>query len=141
MTYMTGELFEVISKHSVLSNSLSHGKFDAMAKNAFEDGLGKTEISNSLSNTLFLIRTNSLFRKKTKKENFYFLSGLLIGEELKNIAVVQDIKLCAGQTLSKLYEAAIKFLGLNKRTEIIDRETVEYSAVIGQNMVLENTSI
>lgn len=141
MTYMTGELFEVISKHSVLSNSLSHGKFDTMAKNAFEEGLGKIEISNSLSNTLFLIRTNSLFRKKTEKENFYFLSGLLIGEELKNIAVVQDIKLCAGQTLSKLYEAAIKFLGLNKRTEIIDRETVEYSAVIGQNMVLENTSI
>ena len=75
------------------------------------------------------------------KENFYFLSGLLIGEELKNIPLAPDIKLCAGQTLSQLYETAIKFLGFNKRTEIIDRETVEYSAVIGQNMVLENTSI
>jgi 2-dehydro-3-deoxygalactonokinase len=90
---------------------------------------------------LFSIRTNTLFNKQTKTENFYFLSGLLIGEELKNIDGQVEIILCADHPLHQLYEAAILILGLKFNTNLIDKKTLSNSIIIGQNMALENTPL
>src|SRR5690606_36131266 len=39
--YMTGELFEVLSKNSILANSVAQGPFTASGKTAFLEGLGR----------------------------------------------------------------------------------------------------
>ena len=90
---------------------------------------------------MFSIRTNTLFNKQTKTENFYFLSGLLIGEELKNIGGQVEFILCADHPLHQLYEAAILILGLKHNTNLIDKKTLSNSIIIGQNMALENTPL
>ena len=140
-TYMTGELFEVISKNTILSNSIAPGEFNENTKIAFEKGVRKAKASDAITTALFSIRTNTLFNKQTKTENFYFLSGLLIGEELKNIVGQVEIILCADHPLHQLYEAAILILGLKHNTNLIDKKTLSNSIIIGQNMALENTPL
>lgn len=140
-TYMTGELFEVISKNTILSNSIAPGEFNDNTKIAFEKGVRKAKASDAITTALFSIRTNTLFNKQTKTENFYFLSGLLIGEELKNIGGQVEIILCADHPLHQLYEAAILILGLKHNTNLIDKKTLSNSIIIGQNMALENTPL
>jgi 2-dehydro-3-deoxygalactonokinase len=140
-TYMTGELFEVISKNTILSNSIAPGEFSDNTKIAFEKGVRKAKASDAITTALFSIRTNTLFNKQTKTENFYFLSGLLIGEELKNIGGQVEIILCADHPLHQLYEAAILILGLKYNTNLINKKTLLNSIIIGQNMALENTPL
>ena len=40
---------------------------------------------NRLTKVLFDIRVNNLFKTSTNDENYYFLSGLIIGDELLGI--------------------------------------------------------
>jgi 2-dehydro-3-deoxygalactonokinase len=86
-TFMTGEFFSLLSRNSILSGSIlanTNPLEDAMLK-SFEDGVSEAMHTNLL-NSAFFVRTNSLFDKYTKQENYYYLSGLLIGTELKNLS-------------------------------------------------------
>ncbi|MEJ7588662.1 MAG: 2-dehydro-3-deoxygalactonokinase, partial [Ferruginibacter sp.] len=83
-TYMTGELFDLLSSKSILSASV---KKNERGDNSpfFIEGVIKGTGSN-LTNSIFHVRTNHLFNKITSFENYDYLSGLLIGHELKEIA-------------------------------------------------------
>ncbi|RQH17206.1 2-keto-3-deoxy-galactonokinase, partial [Okeania hirsuta] len=63
-TYMTGELFELISKHSILSHSIELPKenHDYLA---FRHGV-KEGTAGNLLNRLFRVRTHELFDKLSK---------------------------------------------------------------------------
>lgn len=135
-TFMTGELFEVIRKHTILRNSLEKSPMDATAIKAFDKGVLAAVDGVSILNELFKIRAFDLFEIQSAAQNFYFLSGLLIGEELKNLRGKTAIKLCAGGDLFELYNLAIEKLGLQEVTSIIDSQTVEQSVVKGQWRVM-----
>ena len=53
--------------------------------NVFLKGV-KESIDSILLNTIFHVRTSGLLNGTDKKSNYHYLSGLLIGEELKNIS-------------------------------------------------------
>ena len=91
-TYMTGELFALLTKQSVLAASVTApgetGSASASAAptpEAFFAGIAASQ-DTSLLHTAFLTRTNQLFHKYSKEDNYHFLSGLLIGEELRDLA-------------------------------------------------------
>ena len=105
-TYMTGELFALLTKHSVLAASMtapgatgsgatgsgetvSAGESVAVLPEAFFAGIAASR-DTSLLHTAFLTRTNQLFDKYSKEDNYHFLSGLLIGEELRDLADTQE---------------------------------------------------
>ncbi len=113
-TYMTGEFFELLSTKSILSSSvkeqpdLLYGDF---LKN-FEKGVHEGAHSNLL-HSAFSTRTNDVFGKLTKEENYYYLSGLLIGTELKELVNEKTtITIVGNETISKYYIAGLKKLGL-----------------------------
>jgi 2-dehydro-3-deoxygalactonokinase len=85
-------------------------------------------------NSLFKVRTNDILGKKTAEENYYFLSGLLIGSEMATlqVALPERIVLCAGSELHELYERAIRVLGLSDKTKILDKEVIEKAVIKGQ---------
>jgi len=111
-TYMTGEFFELLSKKSILSVSLEEGNGLQSEKNlqSFQKGINDCLRSNLL-HTSFIVRTNHLFGKLSKRENYY-LSGLLIGTEMKelNDDYYSDITLVSNAGLNSYYETAFKIL-------------------------------
>jgi 2-dehydro-3-deoxygalactonokinase len=117
-TYMTGEFFHLLSTKSVLAGSVS-GASQATAAGqaenpspAFERGV-KASINSSLLHTSFLVRTNQLFGRWSETENFNYLSGLLIGEELKHLAELHPpVTVVSTGRLAGYYQAACGQLGI-----------------------------
>ena len=99
---------------------------------SFNQGVEQALHTNLLQAS-FLVRTNELFGKLTKKENYFFLSGLIIGTELKELLKedVSEIYLCCSSDLKYLYEAAIKKLGV-KDTCILPVRLVDEAVIKGQ---------
>jgi len=130
-TFMTGEIFEVLSKRSVLQFSLPEaGKSpdfdsDAEFKKVFLNGVAESG-NNELLNSLFTVRTNGLFQTYSNEENYYFLSGLLIGSELQSIKKhnrEEPILLYAPQKIGNLYKMALESLGFSERLVYISNKS------------------
>ena len=115
-TYMTGEFFDLLSKKSILS--------DAVGKNAGELKSGNSEwfkkgvelsCSSGLLHNSFLVRTNYLLKKISKEKNYFFLSGLLIGFEIKELLQVEkQITLAGNEKQLQLYRIALSAIGIKK---------------------------
>jgi 2-dehydro-3-deoxygalactonokinase len=135
-TFMTGEMFNIISQHSILKDSIERGvenSFSQEEQNAFEKGVRTAQTSNILNN-IFTVRTNQLFNTLTKKENFAYLSGLMIGAEIKDLLTIENpnFVLCSGNNLYEYYKTAMDVLDLSTRTIFVPAETVEKATIVGQ---------
>jgi len=115
-TYMTGEFFELLSKKSVLSNNVeeNHDLLNSDNLKSFEKGVADSLDSNVLHSS-FMVRTNQLFGKLSKQENYQYLSGLLIGTELKELISRKiSFNVVSDELLRKFYGTALRKLGINK---------------------------
>ncbi len=124
-TYMTGELFNLLSEQSILSASVqSGGEVDEETKSAFRKGVAAGQ-GQCLSHSLFLVRTNQLFQQFSKQANYYYLSGLLIGSELEALLAkpVDTITLSGEKKLLDNYLAAFDILGIHAAVKIMDAAT------------------
>ncbi len=134
-TYMTGEFFELLSQKSILRLSVDSniGHVDPQTSVGFKMGLNDA-IDESLLNAAFKVRTNSLLNKLSKDENCQYLSGVLIGTELKELKTssVKKISLIGGSNLSDYYLCGLKELGFLSRTHEIDIVWVDGAVVRGQ---------
>jgi 2-dehydro-3-deoxygalactonokinase len=107
-TYMTGELFNLMVAHSVLGNSVQAGEDAA----SFEEGVREAENGN-LSHTLFLVRTRQVLKNASLTSNYQYLSGLLIGAELKDLkGVYSSVSLIGEGSLMNAYKTALGVLGI-----------------------------
>jgi 2-dehydro-3-deoxygalactonokinase len=131
---MTGELFQVISHHTILKNSVAKPSSEYSHLKGFDEGVLMSESAHSILNSLFKVRTNDILGKKTAEENYYFLSGLLIGTEIATLRSMSfdQIRLCAGNNLYEFYHRAIEVLGLSDKTKILDKEIIEKAVIKGQ---------
>jgi 2-dehydro-3-deoxygalactonokinase len=140
-TYMTGELFDVMRRHSILKDSVDYSAYADLpdiAVEAFQEGV-RQAASSSILNTLFSVRTNQLFDKISKEENAFYLSGLLIGTELNQLKSTNEglLILCGGSNLSVLYELAINELQLTHRTHTAPADLVDRAASMGQLLLFQ----
>lgn len=138
-TYMTGEFFGLLSKESILAAAIEPAddvRLPAHAE-AFAAGVQASQKGNLLHNA-FLVRTARLFEKRTKPENFYYLSGLLIGYELQDFPPdFTGHLVLAGETgLVELYEAALALLGITARVASVTVQGAEEVTLRGQAAVL-----
>lgn len=76
-TALTGELYALLGKHSVLVQG--EQQFD---QRAFDTGLAAGDEQNSLGFSLFSARTRVLDQKLLPRHSAAYLSGLLIGSEI-----------------------------------------------------------
>ncbi len=135
-TYMTGEVFAIMANQSILNDSvdiraLSEPSDDDI--NAFKKGVNQST-SSLLLNSLFMVRTNQLFDKLTKKQNAFYLSGLLIGTELNHLREKENwpLVLCSGRSLAFFYKLALDALQLSNRTLTMPAELLDRAASVGQ---------
>jgi len=89
-TFMTGELFAVLSEHSILGRTQQRGA--AFASDAFDRGVQvalSTDGDIGPLSTVFSARSLGLTGELSPAEQTDYLSGLLIGHELVALAGVQ----------------------------------------------------
>lgn len=111
-THMTGELFEVLSRHSILKASVSP-ETPAEDDRAFEDGV-RHAAEHGLARSLFRVRTRAVLDGAAAAANTEFLSGLLIGAELAGMAEAKtagEILLAGAGRLGQRYVRALRALG------------------------------
>ncbi len=94
-TYMTGELFSILSTQSILGRDIPK---QSQSESAFYRGVAESQ-TNNLTHQLFMARTHRLFGEIEESEIIDYLSGLLIGYEIraiqtKHVYLVGDKKLC-----------------------------------------------
>ena len=124
-TYMTGELFDVIAKHSLLSHSLAGAEGMDMA--AFRTAVMKAVAEPArASNLLFAIRAGQLLEGAPADVSRARLSGTLIGLEIAGASGASDrpwngtITLIVSGRLGDLYAAALE--ALNRPFRIADAD-------------------
>lgn len=122
-TYMTGEFFHLLSKNSILSESVSSGGSFEKEENAsaFEEGLLDSQ-QQSLLHASFMVRTNSLFKRFSKQQNYWYLSGLVIGAELNELfkKQVQAVFIASEGVVGLAYEKAFEALGAYEQVQSIN---------------------
>jgi 2-dehydro-3-deoxygalactonokinase len=112
-SFMTGELFALLSGHSVLKHSLRDGVWDDGAfDKALSDTLSRPE---KLAAKLFSLRAEDLLHGLDGGAAKAQLSGLLIGAELaaaKPYWLGQNVALIGADGLTDLYASALKTQGI-----------------------------
>jgi 2-dehydro-3-deoxygalactonokinase len=115
-TYMTGEFFDLFTTHSILASSIE--KSTGFDKPSFKAGV-ENSLTGNLLQTTFEIRTNNILKKMPKESNYYYLSGLLVGTELKDLQNYKHpVYLCGGTDLLPYYTSACEVLGIGIAVEI-----------------------
>ena len=108
-TYMTGEVFAVLKAHSILGRMMSGEQPDEAA---FLEGVARAGMPGGLLHHLFGVRARGLFGEIADKSSASYLSGILIGHELRSAAreASRFYLLCAPQ-LAALYKTAAHATG------------------------------
>lgn len=143
-TYITGELFQLLATKSVLKGSVSNEHndkvMDEMNLQSFYKGIEQSGNNGNLLNKLFSVRTNDLFDLLSQQENFFYLSGLLIGCEIRSLEQEPNsqIILCSGNSMFLLYQLAIEKLNFGQRTIFIQPEMMDKAAFVGQYQIFQS---
>jgi 2-dehydro-3-deoxygalactonokinase len=123
-TYMTGELFSVISQHSILSHAVEPDSASAADNAPFREGLAAALTAPSgLSASLFRLRAAQLLGFEQRADGAARLSGLLIGTEIADVRHqygAPALRLIGAGQLGRLYEAALKAQGFD--VTVVDAE-------------------
>ena len=143
-TFMTGELFDVVSAHTILRYSVAPlGETVALLNpdhlTAFRAGVEHAR-RLPLAAALFRVRTRQLLDQAAPETNRAFLSGTLIGAELAHLAgqrqADETIVLAAGRALAPLYRQGIESLGLDSRALFVAPADVDRLSALGQARLL-----
>lgn len=106
-THMTGELFDILRRHSILGRMIEHNAWNDAA---FDAGVERSSAQGGLLHHLFGVRAAGLFAELTPETSGAFLSGLVIGHEIR--AAVADwpagkVALIGEEALVALYTRAL----------------------------------
>lgn len=115
-TFMTGEIFALLSKSSVLRHSLAKGWDEDAFAQAVSDGLSKPE---AMASRFFSIRAESLLAGLDGASATARLSGLLLGAELAAARAYwlgQRIVLIGNAKLAEHYATALDLQGVASET-------------------------
>ena len=135
-TYMTGELFELLTKYSILENAVTLPENKEPLWDDFTKGISAAEYESILHN-IFTVRVKKVLENLDGISNYYYLSGLLIGAEILalKIEAKQHIHVFASGVLSQCYEIAIKTLLPDNTVEVVSEENQERAFILGQYLI------
>jgi 2-dehydro-3-deoxygalactonokinase len=109
-TSMTGEVYSALSKCTILERTMTSGAVTNEA--AFRDGVSRSADSGGLLHHLFGVRTLVLMGQLKEEASASYLSGLLIGHEVRAAMPSDaDVVLVGAAQLCGLYVQAIEACG------------------------------
>ncbi|WP_294771773.1 2-dehydro-3-deoxygalactonokinase [uncultured Rhodoferax sp.] len=138
-TYMTGELFDLLRRHGTVAAAAGTAEpvWDAAAFAAGVQAAG----AHALSHQIFSARARVVCKDMPATSTTAYLSGLLIGTELKDVlhdsaGPLGTFKLLGSPQLAAHYQSAAQLLGLS--FDILDAQAAFVAAMhhIHQNWTL-----
>ena len=115
-TYMTGEFYGLLGQHSILARTLDG---DAPLDEAMlRRGLARAEQGNGLLHDAFGVRVLALFDRLSPAESASYLSGLLIGEEVRaqDLPAGRAVIVIGAPALTARYALALAARGVDACT-------------------------
>ena len=115
-TFMTGEVFAVMRRHSILGRLMNEAPHDAAA---FARGLVRAQAPGGLLHHLFTVRTAGLLEGLGRDAAASFLSGVLIGEEIaaaKAQFAPAGVTVIGSAMLAQHYAIALNVFGVSAET-------------------------
>jgi 2-dehydro-3-deoxygalactonokinase len=112
-TYMTGELYGLLAQHSILGRPAREAGGATPSGDAFERGIAAVRATGSpgLASLLFSTRTLVLAGQLSAAHSLDYLSGLLLGDELRSAlaapARLQPLLLVGEASLCARYQRAL----------------------------------
>jgi len=114
-TSMTGDLFKATRESTILRSCTQHEPND---ESAFLRGVERAGQDGELGHQLFGVRTLVLTGMMSDTSASSYLSGLLIGSEVRSLAREDDdVHLIGDVTLCTLYQKALSEFGVNSAIE------------------------
>ena len=116
-TFLTGELYSILQQHSILAGTEEWGESDFLL------GVSDSGSSSSLLQQLFTVRANTL--SDAIQFPRAYLSGLLIGTEIHNAALLKNAQNCTivgSKRLMALYEIALSSSHPDIRLHLLSAE-------------------
>jgi 2-dehydro-3-deoxygalactonokinase len=133
-TYMTGEIFSLLSKNSTLTQSLGDIA-EGISIEGFIAGV-KDSAKSNLLHQLFHVRSRFLLDNKELEDNRGYLSGLLIGNEVLELSRRKVEKIViVSSGMGDHYKMAIDVLNIEIPASIISDHDV---AVRGQARIVSH---
>jgi 2-dehydro-3-deoxygalactonokinase len=109
-THMTGELFAVLRDHSILGRTMENAGDDPAS---FDAGVMRSGEPGGLLHHLFGVRAECLAGRLSAEQAHEYLSGLLIGHEVRAAAPGSGtVCLLCSEALAPRYERALASRGL-----------------------------
>lgn len=104
-TWMTGDFFRSLSENTIFKEQISNTDF---IKDALLKGLLVAKEAGPILNSIFHLRTDYLFAKVSSEEFHSYLSGFIIGSEVKEASKgAQEVYLCGSDRMIELYSLAL----------------------------------
>ena len=110
-TFMTGEVYAVLKQHSILGRMMEEGKAD---EGAFAQGVKRAGDEGGLLHHLFGVRTRGLMGELGAGAAASYLSGIVIGHELRAQGA-REFGVLGTAELAALYQRAAALLGMSAR--------------------------
>jgi 2-dehydro-3-deoxygalactonokinase len=124
-TFMTGEIFNLLSTQSVLRHSVDTDEFD---ETSFNDGLSESmSRPQMIAANLFGLRAAGLVADQSSSVAKSKLSGLLIGAELAGSRpywLGQNVVIIGADTLAHIYQSALSTQGVDAKMIDVSEMTV-----------------
>lgn len=125
-TFMTGELFALLSEHSVLRHSVCGNEWD---DKSFAAGVFATRGDPAaLAGALFAIRARELLEKTNPGSAKARLSGLLIGAELSSMeqtGPVASVAIIGSGKVARHYKEALRLCGIDSQELAVETATLK----------------
>ena len=130
-TWMTGEIYSALRRCTILERMMTSN--DAIDQAAFGDGVARSADSGGLLHHLFGVRTLGLMGRLSEDVSASYLSGLLIGHEVR-AAIPRGslVHLVGAATLCTLYAQAIEVCGGTAKVEDEDAAAFGLAAIGGR---------
>lgn len=134
-TSMTGEIYSILKTHSILGALMTEGSDDEAA---FNKGLERSGAEGGLLHHLFSTRTEGLFDQIQPEGLPSYMSGILIGHELRNSAPTErngnPVLLVSEGVLGQKYMSAFEYFGIPVQFVSAEDATVRGLSLL-QNIV------
>ena len=118
-TFMTGEFYALLSQHSILAKTCLP---DApWKKDVFLEGVMQSQKSGGLLHHAFSARSLALFEKLNPAQSSSYISGLLIGEEIKSArspqtGTTEPLFILGNSQLTQRYACALAALEIQAKS-------------------------
>lgn len=134
-TFMTGEIYALLRRQSILARGMPEDDGD-LHEDAFVQGLQRARRSSSLLQTAFSARTLALFDRLPPHALPSYLSGLVIGDELRaqGAALAPEVIIMANAGLARRYTLALEAWGVRSVRTLGSEATWQGLRMVAQTL-------